>query len=130
MYIHEFGHCLICSFEGDQVVELYVTWTGEGHSRCIPEPNNQLLYHFLGGGFASIVSSILLLAWRRIPNYVKIVSLTFVISQGMNAVVEAFAHDSYMSNHLMRYTLFNVITFVLFAGLLILYIRRHSFKNP
>jgi hypothetical protein len=124
LYTHELGHALACVFEGGQVEYLYVTWTGEGRSNCIPEPNNQFLYHVSGGGFASVLSATLLILWRMIPSYVKIVSITFATSQGINALTEAFAHASYINDHFMRYIAFNVITFALFTCLLLLYIRR------
>ena len=94
LYTHEIGHALACVFEGGQVETLYVSWTGEGHSNCIPEPNNQFLYHISGGAFASVLSATLLILWRTIPNYAKIVSMTFAINQGINALIETFAYDS------------------------------------
>ena len=124
LYIHELGHSLVCVFEGGQVETLYVTWQGEGRSSCTPEPSNQFLYHVSGGAFASALSATLLIAWRTIPNYVKIVSITFATSQGINALIETFAHASYIDDHFMRYIVFNVITFVLFTGLIILYNRQ------
>lgn len=124
LYTHELGHSLVCVFEGGQVESLYVSWTGEGYSSCIPEPNNQLLYHVSGGAFASVLSAILLIVWRTIPNYVKIVSITFATSQGINALIETFAHAIYINDHSMRYAVFNVVTFALFTGLMVLYIRR------
>lgn len=126
LYTHEIGHSLVCVFEGGQVETLYVTWTGEGRSSCIPEPNNQFLYHISGGAFASVLSATLLIVWRTIPNYVKIVSLTFATSQGINALIEAFVHDGYIDDHFMRYLIFNAITFALFTGLMILYIRQST----
>lgn len=130
LYAHELGHSLVCVFEGGQVETLYVTWTGEGRSTCIPEPNNQFLYHVSGGAFASVLSAILLVVWKTIPHYVKIVSITFVISQGINALIEAFVHTSYINDHFMRYAVFNVITFALFTCLMILYIVKSTHNNP
>jgi len=124
LYTHEIGHALACVFEGGQVETLYVSWTGEGHSNCIPEPNNQFLYHISGGAFASVLSSTLLILWRTIPNYAKIVSMTFAINQGINALIETFAYDSYINDPFMRNIVLNVITFALFTGLMMLYIRQ------
>lgn len=129
LYAHELGHSLVCVFEGGQVETLYVTWIGEGRSSCIPEPNNQFLYHVSGGAFASALSAILLVVWRTIPNYVKIVSITFALSQCINALIEAFVHTSYINDHYMRYIVFNVITFTLFTGLMVRYIRQSSHGN-
>ncbi len=129
VFIHELGHSLVCVFEGGQVETLYVTWTGEGHSSCTLEPSNQFLYHISGGGFASVLSAILLIVWRMIPSYVKIVSITVATNQGINALAEAFAHASYINDHFMRYIAFNVLTFALFTGLLLLYIRQSTRDN-
>lgn len=129
LYVHELGHSLICVFEGGQVETLYVSWIGEGHSSCSHEPNNQFLYHISGGAFASALSAILLIVWRTIPNYVKIVSITFAISQGINALVEALAHVNYINDDSTRYLVFNAITFALFTGLMILYIRQPNIQN-
>lgn len=101
----------------------------EGHSNCIPEPNNQFLYHISGGAFASVLSATLLILWRTIPNYVKIVSITFATSQGINALIETFAYASYINDSSMRYIVFSVITFALFTGLLLLYIRQPSIQS-
>lgn len=128
LYTHELGHSLVCVFEGGHVETLYVSWLGEGNSSCVPEPDDQFLYHLSGGAFASMLSAILLIVWRTIPNYVKIVSITFAASQGINALIEAFVHVSYINDHFMRYAVFNVITFTIFTGLMIMYIRQH-YKN-
>ncbi len=125
---HEIGHALVCVSEGG-VPTLDVSLTGEGHGTCTPEPDNQFLYHISGGVFASVLSGILLILWRTIPNYVKIVSVTFATIQGINALIEAFANASYISDPSMRYIVFNVITFALFTGLLFLYIREPSTKS-
>lgn len=130
VYIHEIGHCLVCFYEGDQVTTFSVSWiTGVGHSSCIPEPNNQFLYHISGGVFASLVSATLLILWRTIPNYVKIVSITLVISQVINAVIESFAYDSYIKYFPMWYIVLMIITFALFTGLMALYIRQPSTQS-
>ena len=129
LYTHELGHALACIYEGDQVETLYVSWTGEGHTKCIPEPINQFLYHISGGAFASVLSATLLVLWRTIPNYAKIVSITFAVCQGINALVEAFAYTSYVNDSFTRNIVFNVITFALFTGLLILYIRQPSTQS-
>lgn len=126
VYTHELGHSLVCVFEGGQVETLGVKLTGEGYSSCTPEPSNQILYHISGGAFAGALSATLLIAWRTIPNYVKIVSITFATSQGINALIETIAHASYINNHSMRNITFNVITFVIFTGLIILYNRQQS----
>jgi len=129
VYIHELGHSLVCVFEGGQVEMPHVSWTGEGHTSCTPEPNNQFLYHISGGAFASALSATLLIVWRTIPNYVKIVSITFAASQGINALIETLAHSSYINDHSTRYVVFNIITFALFAGLMVLYIRQSSTQS-
>jgi hypothetical protein len=129
LYTHEIGHALVCVFEGDQVEEMYVSWTGEGHTKCIPEPNNQFLFHISGGAFASVLSATLLILWRTIPNYVKIVSITFATSEVINALIEAFANGSYINDPFTRYIVFNVITFALFTGLMALYIRQPSTQS-
>jgi len=129
LYTHEIGHALACVFEGGQVETLYVSWTGEGHSNCIPEPNNQFLYHISGGGFASVLSATLLILWRTIPNYVKIVSITFSAGQGINALIETFAYASYVNDSSTRNIVFNVITFALFTGLMILYNKQPSTQS-
>lgn len=129
LFAHEFGHALICVFEGGQAEMPSVSWIGEGYTNCIPEPNNQFLYHISGGGFASVLSATLLILWKAIPNYVKIVSITYAIGQGINAIIETFAYASYINDSSMRYILFNVITFALFTGLLLLYIRQPSTQS-
>ncbi len=129
LYAHEIGHALICVLEGGQAEMPSVSWIGEGYTNCIPEPNNQFLYHISGGGFASVLSSTLLILWKMIPNYVKIVSITYATGQGINAIIETFAYASYISDSSMRYILFNVITFALFTGLLLLYIRQSSVQS-
>lgn len=126
---HELGHSLVCVFEGDHVETFGISWIGEGYSSCIPEPNNQFLYHISGGAFASTLSATLLILWRIIPNYVKIVSITFAISQGINALVESFAYDIYINNPTALSIIFSVITFTLFTGLMFLYIRQISKNN-
>lgn len=124
LYAHELGHSLVCVFEGGQVDNLSVSWTGVGHSDCIPEPNHSFLYHISGGIFAGVLSSILLILWRVIPNYVKIVSITFTTIQGINALIESFAYASYIKDFSMWFIVFNIITFALFTGLMALYIRQ------
>lgn len=128
LFTHEVGHALVCVMEGGQVDKFDVSLqTGGGNGSCIlPEQNNQFLYHISGGAFASVLSATLLIAWRIIPNYVKIVSITFTIIQGINALVESFAYDSYINDPTMRSIVFNVITFALFTGLMFLYIRQIS----
>lgn len=123
---HELGHSLVCVFEGNHVETFGISWTGVGYSSCIPEPNNQFLYHISGGAFASILSATLLILWRIIPNYVKIVSITFVASQGINALVESFAYGIYINNPTVSSIIFSVITFTLFTGLMFLYLRQIS----
>ena len=100
-----------------------------GRTSCTPEPNNQFLYHISGGGFASVLSATLLILWRMIPNYVKIVSITFVTSQGINALIETFAYASYINDFSIWYIVLSAITFVLFTGLLFLYIRQQSIQS-
>jgi hypothetical protein len=129
LYTHEIGHALVCVFEGGQAEMPSVSWTGEGHTNCIPEPNNPFLYHIAGGGLASALSSTLLILWRMIPNYVKIVSITFTINQGINALIETFAYAGYINDSSMRYIVLNAITFALFTGLLFWYIRQLSVQN-
>jgi hypothetical protein len=130
VYVHEIGHTLVCFYEGDQVVTFTVSWiTGVGHSSCSPEPNNQFLYHIAGGAFASVVSATFLILWRTIPNYVKIVSITFAITQGINAIIESFAYDSYIKYFPIWYIVLMVITFALFTGLMALYIRQPSTQS-
>jgi hypothetical protein len=94
-----------------------------------PEPNNQFLYHISGGAFASVVSATLLILWRIIPNYVKIVSITFTTVQGINALAESFAYASYINYPTMRDIIFSVITFVLFTCLMFLYVRQTSVQS-
>ncbi len=128
MTIHEIGHALVCMSEGG-VPTLNVSWTGEGHGSCSPEPHNQFLYHISGGTFASALSATLLILWRTIPNYVKIVSITFTIVQGINALIESFANNSYLNDPIMRDIVFNVITFAVFTGLMFLYVRQTSIQS-
>ena len=71
-----------------------------------------------------MLSATLLILWRTIPNYAKIVSMTFAINQGINALIETFAYDSYINDSFMRNIVLNVITFALFTGLMMLYIRQ------
>ena len=120
---------MVCVLEGDQIVKLGISLTGEGYGECSPEPNNQFLFHISGGALASILSATLLILWRIIPNYVKIVSITFTITQAINALIEAFANDSYLNDPTMRSVIFNVITFTLFTGLMFLYIRQPSVQS-
>jgi hypothetical protein len=130
LYTHEIGHALACVLEGGQVTTLGVSWIGEGYSSCIlPESNNPFLYHMSGGAFASALVATLLILWRIIPNYVKIVSITFAASQGINALAESFAYDSYINDPTMRSIVFSVITFALFTGLMFLYIRQISIQG-
>ena len=129
-YTHELGHVLVCKYEGVQVVTFYVDWlTGVGHTTCVPEPNDKFLFHISGGVFASVVSATLLILWRTIPNYVKIVSITFAIIQGINALIESFAYPSYIKDFSMWYIVLMVITFALFTGLMALYIRQPSTQS-
>jgi hypothetical protein len=130
LYAHELGHALVCVLEGGQSEIPYVSLSGEGHGSCTyPEPHDLFLYHISGGAFASALSATLLILWRSIPNYVKIVSITFAIVQGLNALIESFANSSYLNDPTMRSIIFNVITFALFTGLMFLYVRQPSKSN-
>jgi hypothetical protein len=58
-----------------------------------------------------------------------IVSITFATSQGINALVETFAYASYVNDSSTRNIVFNVITFALFTGLMILYNRQPPIQS-
>ena len=91
--IHELGHILICTSEGNNY-DLWFDATG-GHMRCKPgQPANQFLYNAMGGTLGLLSAAGLTLPYLARRHFVTkglaIAALSFVVLQIENLVLETF----------------------------------------
>ncbi|MEO9276675.1 MAG: hypothetical protein ABI340_02685 [Nitrososphaera sp.] len=121
-YIHESGHALGCLYgEGKYLISFSIT--GEQSTICSGNINDEFLYHFAGGSLAAAVSAIPLVFWNRLPPYVKIISLSFAIGQGLNGFVESVFYESYITQSKLWSIVFAEVGLALFFGLVMKYAR-------
>jgi len=94
-YIHETGHAMACNFGGGMST-IDFSFSQES-TICAGPINNHFVYLLSGGLLAAFVLSLPLIFWKVLPNFIKIVLLTFAIGQGINAIVESFFYSSYIN---------------------------------
>lgn len=114
--VHEVGHSMICNLEGGHAT-MQVSWTGVGNTICVGTITDPFLYHFAGGLLAAVVSGLPLIFWKKIPNFVKVVSVAFVIAQTMNAIIESVDYTSYITQTDFWSGTTGIVNMMIFVGL-------------
>ncbi len=116
--IHEYGHGMVCLAEENEF-KIGLSLSG-GSLVCIGNLKNQYLFYASGGLFATLVSLTPFIKKQWVINrkWPAVVSLSFAISNAINALFETFFHDWYINESAQSAMVMGVLSLVVF-GILI-----------
>jgi len=120
-YVHEIGHAIICSLEEN---EFHISVGVNGGSIvCIGQLENKILFYAFGGFFVTMVSLIPLTnySWVKRNSWILIVSLSFALAHGINAIVETVFNKWYLENLTESLILLSLISFACYFLMLIIF---------
>ena len=128
-YVHEAGHATICEMEGHSF-DISVDLTG-GSMVCHGDVDNYLVYRAAGGLSAMVASFVPLLAysWMKRHPYFLIAFLAMGIGHGLNAGIETFLFDSYITDHKIWSGLMGLFAFLIYLGLAPKYAKKEEVQN-
>ena len=124
-YVHEFGHAMVCSAEGFDF-EITVDEMG-GQMFCYGDVSNDVLIRIMGGVLAMIVCFLPLVKWnwcKKHP-YIIISCVVLGIGHGVNALIETFASEIYLSEHVILTNFMGFFVFVIF----LIFMKKFGSKN-
>ncbi len=124
-YVHEFGHAMVCSAEGFDF-EITVDEMG-GQMFCYGDVSNDVLIRIMGGVLAMIVCFLPLAKWnwcKKHP-YILISCAVLGIGHGVNALIETFASEIYLSEHVILTNFMGFFVFVIF----LIFMKKFGSKN-
>ena len=121
IYVHEFGHAIVCAADGFSY-DLHIGLVS-GYLNCHGTPTDLTLFHFSGGILAMSVSLVPFSNWKwiRKNKAVMIACLSFAIGHGLNAIIETVFYNWYVEQTSLASIPINIVSFGSFIGLLVLF---------
>lgn len=121
--VHEYGHAIVCSAKGG-TFDMSIDALG-AYLVCQGDVQDNLFFRVFGGGLASLVFiSPLVIRGIRERVWLLIPLASISVGHLVNALVETFAYESYISGDPIWSAVMMASSYAVFIGLMIRYGRK------